>query len=212
MNRGAENRGDTHYWKYGMGRSHFLIIRSISSDSARSLGSSLFHQKRQYIPIQNRRIEIFSSPVMESHQKNDAANGKMLYYLAENFRYPKDFESLLYVTQVLQAVAIKSGVEHWRRNRGRCMQPCTGRSMITSCVASHSALIITADGKRFITWHADSMEPVAGSIVRIADTDTAERNGGEHFSAVAAHVQNETAQPVGGIRDYDSEDLLISKS
>lgn len=46
--------------KYGMGRSHFLIIRSISSDSARSLGSSLFHQKRQYIPIQNRRIGISS--------------------------------------------------------------------------------------------------------------------------------------------------------
>ena len=61
------------------------------------------------------------SKVMESHQKNDAANGKMLYYLSENFRYPKDFKSLLYVTQILQAMAIKSGVEHWRRNRGRCM-------------------------------------------------------------------------------------------
>ena len=46
--------------KYGMGRSHFLIIRSISSDSARSLGSSLFHQRRRYIPIQNRRIGISS--------------------------------------------------------------------------------------------------------------------------------------------------------
>lgn len=58
---------------------------------------------------------------MESHQKNDSANGKMLYYLSENFKYPKDFKSLLYVTQVLQGMAIKSGVDHWRRNRGRCM-------------------------------------------------------------------------------------------
>ena len=61
------------------------------------------------------------SKVMESHQKNDSANGKMLYYLSENFKYPKDFKSLLYVTQILQGMAIKSGVDHWRRNRGRCM-------------------------------------------------------------------------------------------
>ena len=31
------------------------------------------------------------SHVMESHQKNGSANGKTLYYLSENFKYPKDF-------------------------------------------------------------------------------------------------------------------------
>ena len=61
------------------------------------------------------------SRVMESHQKNDAANGKMLYYLSENLRYPKDLTHLLYASQVLQGMAIKYGVNHWRRNRGRCM-------------------------------------------------------------------------------------------
>lgn len=61
------------------------------------------------------------SRVMESHQKNDAANGKMLYYLSENLRYPKDLTHLLYASQVLQGMAIKYGVDHWRRNRGRCM-------------------------------------------------------------------------------------------
>ena len=30
------------------------------------------------------------SKVMESHQKNPAANGKILYYLSETFRYPGD--------------------------------------------------------------------------------------------------------------------------
>ena len=61
------------------------------------------------------------SPVMESHQKNGTANGKILYYISENFRYPKDFDSLVYVSQVLQGIAIKAGVDHWRANRGRCM-------------------------------------------------------------------------------------------
>ena len=58
---------------------------------------------------------------MESHQKNGTANGKILYYISENFRYPKDFDSLVYVSQVLQGIAIKAGVDHWRANRGRCM-------------------------------------------------------------------------------------------
>ena len=74
-------------------------------------------------------IESFTLPedrnifsyVMERHQKNGAANGKILYYLSETFKYPKDFSSLIYVSQLLQAEAIKYGVEHWRRNRGRCM-------------------------------------------------------------------------------------------
>ena len=58
---------------------------------------------------------------MESHQKNDAANGKILYYMSENFRYPESFDDLLYVSQILQGMAIQYGVEHWRRHRGRCM-------------------------------------------------------------------------------------------
>lgn len=58
---------------------------------------------------------------MENHQKNPAANGKILYYLSENFRYPENFRKLLYVSQILQGMAMKYGVDHWRRHRGRCM-------------------------------------------------------------------------------------------
>lgn len=67
-----------------------------------------------------KRPEYFSR-VMEKHQKNPAANGKILYYLSENFRYPENFRKLLYVSQILQGMAMKYGVDHWRRHRGRCM-------------------------------------------------------------------------------------------
>ena len=53
--------------------------------------------------------------------ENPAANGKILYYLSENFRYPENFRKLLYVSQILQGMAMKYGVDHWRRHRGRCM-------------------------------------------------------------------------------------------
>ena len=55
------------------------------------------------------------------HQRNQGANGTILGYLASMYRYPTEFEHLLYASQLLQADAIRYGVEHWRRNRGRCM-------------------------------------------------------------------------------------------
>jgi beta-mannosidase len=61
------------------------------------------------------------SPVMEDHQRCEGGNGKILAYLAQYFRYPKDFDSLLYVSQLSQAEAMRVAVEHLRRHRGRCM-------------------------------------------------------------------------------------------
>jgi beta-mannosidase len=58
---------------------------------------------------------------MERHQRNNSANGKIMNYLYQTFLYPNDFDKLLYTSQLLQAEAIKFGVEHFRRNRGRCM-------------------------------------------------------------------------------------------
>lgn len=194
---GAENRGDTHYWEVWHGQKPFSDYQKYFFRFCSEFGFQSFPSEKtvySYTEPQDRNI---FSPVMESHQKNDAANGKMLYYLAENFRYPKDFESLLYVTQVLQAVAIKSGVEHWRRNRGRCMGTLYWQINDNWPVASWSSIDYYGRWKALHYMACRFYEPVAGSIVRIADTDTAERNGGEHFSAVAAHVQNETAQPVG---------------
>jgi beta-mannosidase len=58
---------------------------------------------------------------MERHQRNNAANGKIMNYMYQTFLYPTNFEAFTYASQLLQAEAIKYGVEHFRRNRGRCM-------------------------------------------------------------------------------------------
>ena len=61
------------------------------------------------------------SRVMENHQKCRAGNSKILMYLAGNYLYPTSFEALVYASQLLQADAIKYGVEHFRRCRPYCM-------------------------------------------------------------------------------------------
>jgi beta-mannosidase len=57
---------------------------------------------------------------MKNHQKNMAGNSIMKYYLVSDFRSPKRFEDLVYLTQVVQAECMREPTEHWRRNMGRC--------------------------------------------------------------------------------------------
>jgi beta-mannosidase len=57
-----------------------------------------------------------TSYIMELHQKNASGNSLMVRQMLDTFRLPKDFESLVYLSMVLQAEGIRYGVEHWRRH------------------------------------------------------------------------------------------------
>lgn len=115
------NRGDAHYWEVYNGEApfenyldqHFRFVSEFGFQSFPSL-------ETLNAVIEPEDHNIFS-PVMESHQKKSGGNRIILNYIADHYRYPNDFESLLYISQLLQAEAIKTGVEHWRRERGYCM-------------------------------------------------------------------------------------------
>lgn len=115
------NRGDVHYWMVWHGELPFTAYREHYFRYASEFG----FQAYPTIPT----VRSFTLPkdrnafsyVMEKHQRNAAANGKIMKYISQMYLYPKDFESLVYISQMLQADAIRYGVEHWRRNRGRCM-------------------------------------------------------------------------------------------
>lgn len=115
------NRGDTHYWDVWHGQKPFTDYRKYFFRFCSEFGFQSFPCAKTVNSFTLEDDRNIFSRVMESHQKNDAANGKMLYYLSENLRYPKDLTHLLCASQVLQGMAIKYGVDHWRRNRGRCM-------------------------------------------------------------------------------------------
>ena len=115
------DRGDVHYWDVWHGEKPFTDYRRHFFRYVSEFGFQSFPM----LPT----VESFTEPgdrnifsrVMERHQRNKAANGKILSYLSQTFRYPGSFDHLLYASQLLQAEAIRCGVEHWRRNRGRCM-------------------------------------------------------------------------------------------
>lgn len=115
------NRGDVHYWEVWHGGVPFAEYRKYYFRYASEFGFQSFP------PVKT--IESFTLPedrnifsrVMEMHQRNEGANGKIMNYLSQTFLYPGSLDTLIYASQLLQAEAMRCGVEHWRRNRGRCM-------------------------------------------------------------------------------------------
>ena len=120
-NSNAENTGDTHYWGVWHGGEPFTAYRSHHYRFLSEFGFQSFpclDTVRRFTKPEDRNI---FSRIMEMHQRNTAANGKIMNYLSQTYLYPKDFDSLLYCSQLLQADAIRYGVEHFRRFRGTCM-------------------------------------------------------------------------------------------
>ena len=110
-------RGDVHYWDVWHGLKPFTDYRNYLFRYVSEFGFQSFPCMQT--------IESFTEPedrnvfsyVMEKHQRNASANGKIVSYLSQMYLYPRDLEHLVYASQLLQAQAMQYGVEHWRRNR-----------------------------------------------------------------------------------------------
>lgn len=114
-------KGDTHYWETWHGGAPFTIYRQKNFRFCSEYGFESFPSIKTVRSFCNEEDMNCFSRVMENHQKCKGGNGKILRYLADNYLYPYSFENLVYASQLLQADAIKYGVEHFRRQRGYCM-------------------------------------------------------------------------------------------
>ncbi len=119
-----ENRGDVHYWDVWHGDKPFSEYRKFYFRYLSEFGFQSFPSKKtiETFTDDERDMNIFSY-IMEKHQRNGSANGKIMNYMQQTYKYPSSFETVIYASQLLQADAIRYGVEHFRRNRNdsRCM-------------------------------------------------------------------------------------------
>jgi beta-mannosidase len=115
------SRGDVHYWDVWHGNKPFSEYRKFFFRYVSEFGFQSFPALKTVEAFTRSEDRNIFSRIMEKHQRNNAANGKIMYYLSQTFLYPTSFDVLLYASQLLQAEAIKYGVEHFRRRRGRCM-------------------------------------------------------------------------------------------
>jgi beta-mannosidase len=58
---------------------------------------------------------------MEHHQRSQIGNTAIMQYMCDWFLLPRDFDSTLWLSQILHGMAMKYAVEHWRRSMPRGM-------------------------------------------------------------------------------------------
>jgi beta-mannosidase len=119
VNPNGQAQGDAHYWDVWHGRKPFTAYRG---QYPRFMSEFGFQALPPLETIRTYAAEPdwnMTSYIMEQHQKNASGNALMVSQMLETFRLPKDFESLVYLSLVLQAEGIRYGVEHWRRHTDR---------------------------------------------------------------------------------------------
>lgn len=119
----SPDRGDVHYWDVWHGNKPFSEYRKFKFRYLSEFGFQALPALKtisEGISDDPQDHNLFSY-VMEKHQRHGSANGKIMNYLQQTYKYPYNFADMVYASQLLQADAIRYGVEHFRRNRGRCM-------------------------------------------------------------------------------------------
>ncbi len=114
VERGA---GDIHIWEVWFSDAPFENYRNyphrfISEFGFQSMPS--LETIKSFTLPEDRQ---FNSPVLEHHQRSKPGNAQQLKHLLTLFRLPHSFEDQLVLSQLVQALCVKTGVEHWRRNR-----------------------------------------------------------------------------------------------
>ena len=190
----GQQQGDAHYWEVWHGRKPFTAYRDQFPRFMSEFGFQALPPLETIRTYADEADWNMTSYIMEHHQKNAAGNGLMLAQMTENYRMPKDFPALVYMTLVLQAEGIRYGVEHWRRHMDRVSG--TLYWQLNDCwpVASWSSIDYFG---RWKALHYAARRFFAPVMLSIA----------EHGTRMAVHVTSDLRQPWSGTVRWTLETL-----
>lgn len=201
-NSNAENVGDVHYWGVWHGNEPFTAYRKHHYRFLSEFGFQSFPSLQTIRRFTDEGDRNIFSRVMEMHQRNTAANGKIMNYISQTYLYPKNFDELLYCSQLLQAEAIRYGVEHFRRFRGTCMGTVVWQLNDIWPVASWASVDYYGNWKALQYAEKRMFAPILLSCEEHGEIDQKPYpNTLPKPIDISAdlHVANETAAPVSGI-------------
>lgn len=115
------SEGDIHYWGVWHNSEPFENYNKYIGRFMSEYGFQSFPEHKsvlQYAPEDALQLD---SEIMLAHQKNGRGNFLIKEYMDKYLPEPKDFVSFLYMSQVLQAEAMKSAIEAHRRSMPYCM-------------------------------------------------------------------------------------------
>jgi beta-mannosidase len=111
----SQRMGDVHYWEVWHASKPFDYYERQRPRFMSEYGFQSFPLVETVNAYTLPSDHDIQSPVMLAHQKHPRGNQLIREYMLREYPEPKDFESFLYASQVLQAEGIKVGAEHLRR-------------------------------------------------------------------------------------------------
>eukprot|EP01125_Pyxidicula_operculata_P013361 TRINITY_DN442_c0_g2_i1.p1 TRINITY_DN442_c0_g2~~TRINITY_DN442_c0_g2_i1.p1 ORF type:complete len:891 (+),score=137.38 TRINITY_DN442_c0_g2_i1:120-2792(+) len=123
MNPALQERGDIHYWGVWHGSKGFQEYLKINPRFCSEFGFQSFPSSDTLSEVlKNPDDWNVSSPAMEFRQRSPAkGNMQIVEHVIQHFRFPSNFENFITISQILQAVSIRTAIEHWRRIKPYCM-------------------------------------------------------------------------------------------
>ena len=116
-----ENAGDSHFWDVWHARKPVGAYETKNFRFCSEFGMQSYSSPEIAATFCDPQdFNVFGS-AMENHQKNGAGNLIIFDYISRLYRFPKDFASLAYLSQLNQAYCMKFGIEHFRRSMPRTM-------------------------------------------------------------------------------------------
>lgn len=115
--------GDMHYWQVWGGSKPVDAYLDVDTRFLSEYGLQSFPDMRTIRAFAGPQDMDPESPVMRAHQKYDSGNGnqRLLLYIRREFGEPKDFESFVYLSQLMQAEGIGLAASHLRASRPQAM-------------------------------------------------------------------------------------------
>lgn len=113
--------GDAHLWDVWHGQKPFEWYRTCEHRFNSEFGFQSFPEPRTVRAFTEPKDRNVTSYVMEHHQRSGIGNTTIMRYMLDWYKLPKDFESTLWLSQILHGMAMKYAVEHWRRSMPRGM-------------------------------------------------------------------------------------------
>jgi beta-mannosidase len=178
----SDTRGDTHFWQVWHEAAPFERAREVNPRFASEFGFQSFTSMNVIETFTSPQDRNPSSPVMESHQRNPGGNARILETMTRYFRFPRDFDQMVFLSQIQQGLAIKTAIEYWRSTKPRCMGTLYWQINDTYPVASWASLdyggqwkLLHYMAKRFFLPISVVAVPDGDQILIKAINDTAEK-------------------------------------
>jgi len=156
----STKEGDSHYWGVWHDEEPFDMFNKRVPRFMSEYGFQSFPDWATIESFSKPEERVLDSKVMLTHQKHPRGNALIAEYLKRDYRVPKNFEDFVYVSQLLQAEGMRTGIEAHRRNKPYCMGTLYWQLNDVWPVASWSGIDYYGRWKALHYYTRDAYSPV----------------------------------------------------